>query len=172
MNNRHPQGRFNTGKVRGETPQEGRWYEDRAMGREISRDFTAASEMVPTNPNNFYSSKAKQSQWQYDAISQGFVPQANPYGDGRRFVRPEEPVLTTPGPAAKMIAAAEPSKGAMDQPRTPGYGFGSSSRLSQIDGAMQQTPVAPVAGDVAPALGMSTSVSLGGGPQRNVPKPD
>lgn len=171
MNNRHPQSRFNKGPVRGETPEEGRWFEDRAMGREISRDFTAASGMVPTNPRNFYSSKAKPSEFKYDAIADGLTTYSSPYGDGRQFVRPEEPTLTTPGPAAKLVSAAEPTKGAADQPRTPGYGFGGDSRLSQIDGAMQQTPAAPQTVQAAPALGMSTGVSLGGGPQRNVPKP-
>lgn len=171
MNSRHPQGRFNTGPVRGETPQEGRWYEDRAQGREISRDFTAASGMVPTNPRNFYSSKGRPSEFQYDAIAQGLIPRTNPYGDGRQFVRPEEPLLTTPGPAANMVMAQEPAKGAEAQVNTPGYGFGMGSRLSQIDGAMQQNPVPPAGAMPAPVLGMSTGVSLGSGPQRNVPRP-
>lgn len=171
MNSRHPQGRFNTGPVRGETPPEGRWLEDRAQGREISRDFTAASGMVPTNPRNYESWKPRGSDWQYDAIAQGLIPRTNPYGDGRQFVRPEEPVLTTPGPAANMVMASEPAKGAMDQVHTPGYGFGMDSRLSQIDGAMQQSPTPPPAAQPAPTLGMSTGLSLGGGPQRNVPKP-
>lgn len=166
MNNRHPQGKHNTGAVRGETPQPGRWYEDRAMGREISRDFTAAAGMVPSNPRNFYSAKAKASPFRYDAISDGLTTRSSPYGDGREFVAAEEPVLTTPGPAANMIAAAEPAKGATDQARTPGYGFGEGSTLSQIDASQQQTPVAPVQ-----PMGMSTGLALGGGPQRNVPKP-
>jgi hypothetical protein len=171
MNSRHPQGRYNTGEVRGETPQEGHWYEDRTMGREISRDFTAASGMVPTNPNNFYAAKAKPSEFRYDAIADGLTSYVSPYGDGRQFLRQEEPTLTTPGPAANMVAAAAPAKGAADQSRTPGYGFGAGSRLAQIDGAMQQNPAAPMAAEQAPTLGMSTGISLGGGPKRNVPKP-
>lgn len=170
MNNRHPQGRFNKGPVRGETPEEGRWFEDRAMGREINRDFTAAAGMVPTNPRNFYSAKAKPSEFRYDAIADGLTTYSSPYGDGRQFVRQEEPALTTPGPAANLVAAGDPAKGAADQVRTPGYGFGAGSRLSQIDGAMQQNPQPPAAVESAPALGMSTGLSLGGGPQRNVPK--
>jgi hypothetical protein len=127
--------------------------------------------MVPTNPNNFYSSKARPSEFRYDTIADGLATYASPYGDGREFVRPQEPVLTTPGPTSNLIASAEPAKGAADQARTPGYGYGGSSRLGQIDAAMQQTPAAPA--DAAPAqpLGMSTGISLGGGPQRNVSKP-
>ena len=166
MNNRHPQGKHNTGAVRGETPQPGRWYEDRAMGREISRDFTAAAGMVPSNPRNFYSQKGKRSPFPYDAISDGLTTRSSPYGDGREFVAAEEPVLTTPGPMAKMIAAAEPAKGAMDQPRTPGYGFPGGGSLARIDAEQQQTPSAP-----SQPAGMSTGLSLGGGPQRNVPPP-
>ena len=166
MNSRHPQSKHNAGPVRGETPQEGRWYEDRALGQEINRDFTAASGMVPTNPNNYFAAKARPSEFKYDAIADGLTTYASPYGDGRQFVRQEEPLLTTPGPAAQMVAASEPAKGATDQPRTPGYGFGMDSRLSQIDAAMQQAPLAP-----AQPLGMSTGVSLSGAPQRNVPKP-
>jgi hypothetical protein len=170
MNSRHPQSRFNKGPIRGETPEEGRWFEDRAMGQEIKRDFTAASDMVPSNPRNFYSAKAKPSEYRYDAIADGLTTYVNPYGDGRRFVRQEEPLLTTPGPAAGLIAAAEPAKGAADQASTPGYGF-MDSRLSQIDGAMKQTPAAPTMSEPAAPLGMSTGVSLGSGPQRNIPKP-
>lgn len=166
MNSRHPQSKHNAGPVRGEIPQEGRWYEDRALGREINRDFTAASGMVPTNPNNYFAAKARPSEFRYDAIADGLTTYASPYGDGRQFARQEEPMLTTPGPAAQMVAAAEPVKGATDQPRTPGYGFGMESRLGQIDAAMRQTPLA-----AAQPLGMSTGVSLGGAPQRNVPKP-
>jgi hypothetical protein len=162
MNNRHPQGRFNKGPVRGETPEEGRWFEDRAMGREINRDFTAAAGMVPTNPRNFYSAKAKPSEFRYDAIADGLTTYSSPYGDGRRFVRQEEPALTTPGPAANLVAAGDPEKGAADQVHTPGYGFGHESRLSAIDASMAQTPPRP--------LGTSTSPSLvAGGPRRNVP---
>lgn len=171
MNSRHPQGRFNTGPVRGETPPEGRWLVNRAEERQAKQAFTGAPEMVPTNPRNYYSSKARPSEFQYDAIAQGLIPRTNPYGDGRQFVRPEEPLLTTPGPAANMVMASEPAKGAMDQVHTPGYGFGMDSRLSQIDGAMQQSPTPPPAAQPAPTLGMSTGLSLGGGPQRNVPKP-
>lgn len=163
MNHRHPQGKHVAGPVRGDTPQTGHWFEDRAMGREISRDFTAAPGMVPTNPNNFLAAKAKPSEFRYDAIADGLTTYASPYGDGRQFVRQEEPMLTTPGPAANLITAEEPIPGATDQPRTPGYGFGEGSTLSKIDSAMQKTPPAP--------LGMSTGVSLGSGPKRNVPKP-
>lgn len=170
MNSRHPQGRFNTGPVRGETPPENRWLEDRAQGREISRDFTAASGMVPTNPRNFYSSKGRPSDFQYDAIAQGLIPRTNPYGDGRQFVRPEEPLLTTPGPAANMVMAQEPAKGAEAQVNTPGYGFGAESTLGRIDGAMRQNPTPPPATEGSFALGMSTGLTLGSGPKRNVPK--
>lgn len=166
MNNRHPQGKHNTGAVRGETPQPGRWYEDRAMSREIGTRFTAASGMTPSNPGNFYSQKAKASPFRYDAISDGLTTLSNPYGDGREFVPAQEPMLTKPGPTANMIAASEPAKGAADQVRTPGYGFGQGSTLSQIDAAQQQTPAPP-----AQPMGMSTGVTLGSGPQRNVPKP-
>lgn len=171
MNNRHPQDKHNTGKVRGEEPQTERWYEDRAQGREISRDFTAAPGMVPTNPRNYYSAIGKASPYKYDAIADGLTTYASPYGDGRMFGKQQEPVLTQPGPAANIVAAAEPAKGAADQVHTPGYGFGGGSKLSQIDSAMQQTPAAPAPADAAPVLGMSTGLSLGGGPQRNVPKP-
>jgi hypothetical protein len=166
MNNRHPQHKNKTGPVRGETPQPGRWYEDRAKGREISSRFTAASGMTPTNPNNFESTKGRPSPFKYDAISDGLTTRVSPYGDGREFVAGEEPVLTTPGPTADMIASAEPAKGATDQPRTPGYGFAGGGSLAQIDAAQQQTPAAP-----AQPMGMSTGLSLGGGPQRNVPAP-
>ena len=166
MNTRHPQSKHNAGPIRGETPQEGHWYEDRTLGREISRDFTAASGMVPTNPNNYFAAKARPSEFRYDAIADGLTTYASPYGDGRQFVRQEEPTLTTPGPAAQMVAAAEPAKGASDQTRTPGYGFGMESRLSQIDAAMAKAPMPN-----QQPLGMSTGVSLGGAPQRNVPKP-
>lgn len=165
MNSRHPQSKHNAGPVRGDTPQEGRWFEDRAMGREINRDFTAAAGMVPTNPSNFYAAKGRPSEFRYDAIADGLTTYVSPYGDGREFVRPEEPTLTTPRPAAQIVAAAEPLQGASDQPRTPGYGFGVDSRLSQLDAAMQKIPKAP-----SQPLGMSTGVALGGAPQRNVPK--
>lgn len=171
MNSRHPQSKHNAGPIRGELPQVGRWYEDRAMAREIDRDFTAAPGMVPTNPNNFYAAKAKPSEFRYDAIADGLATYASPYGDGRQFVRPEEPTLTTPAPAASIVAAAEPAKGATDQPRTPGYGLGMDSRLAQIDEAMEQNPSAPAAVEPPQPLGMSTGLALGGGPQRNVPKP-
>jgi hypothetical protein len=164
MNNRHPQGKHNTGAVRGEMPQPGRWYEDRAKAREIGTRFTAAAGMVPTNPGNFESTKARPSAFRYDTISDGLTTRVNPYGDGREFVTQEEPLLTVPGPAAAIIAAAEPVKGAGDQPRTPGYGFSGGGSLARIDQAQQQNP--------APPMGMSTSVALGGGPQRNVPKPE
>lgn len=166
MNNLHPQHKNKTGPVRGETPQPGRWYEDRAAAREARTRFTAASSMVPSNPRNYYSAKAQPSPFDYDAIAKGLTTRVNPYGDGREFVGQEEPVLTTPGPTANMIAAAEPAKGAADQPRTPGYGFAGGGSLAQIDAAQQQTPAAPSA-----PMGMSTGLSLGGGPQRNVPKP-
>jgi len=168
MNNRHSQAKYNTGPVRGETPQPGRWYEDRAAAREAKTRFTAASGMVPTNPRNYESTKGRPAppEFRYDAISDGLTTRVNPYGDGREFVAQEEPLLTVPGPAANIIAAAEPAKGAADQPRTPGYGFAGGGSLAQIDAAQQQTPAAPVQ-----PMGMSTAVSLGGGPQRNVPKP-
>lgn len=166
MNSRHPQGKHNTGTVRGNVPQAGRWYEDRAKGREINRDFTAASGMVPTNPSNYYSAKAKPSPFRYDAISDGLTTRISPYGDGREFVAGEEPMLTKPGPTAKMIEAAEPATDAAVQTRTPGYGFGQGSALNQIDAAQQKTPPAPMQ-----PKGMSTGLALGGGPQRNVPKP-
>lgn len=170
MNNRHPQGKHVAGPIKGETPAEGHWFEDRTMGREIQRDFTAAPGMVPTNPTNYYAAKAKPSEFRYDAIADGLTTYVSPYGDGRQFVRPEEPVLTTPGPTAAIVAADGPAKGATDQPRTPGYGFGAGSRLAQIDGAMQQDPQAPRATEAAQPLGMSTGIALGSGPKRNVPK--
>lgn len=170
MNNRHPQGKHVAGPVKGDTPEVGHWFEDRSLGREISRDFTAAPGMVPTNPINFYAAKAKPSEFRYDAIADGLTTYASPYGDGRQFVRQEEPVLTTPGPAAAMVTAEDPAKGATEQPRTPGYGFGAESRLAQIDGAMQQNPPALRNADAAEPLGMSTGISLGSGPKRNVPK--
>lgn len=163
MNNRHPQGKHNTGSVRGDMPQEGRWYANRAEEREAARAFTAASGMVPTNPRNFYAAKARPSEFRYDAIADGLATYGNPYGDGRRFVRGEEPVLTTPKAAANLIAAAEPAPGAMDQVRTPGYGFGVDSPLARIDAAQLQQPSRP--------RGMSTSPSLtSNGPQRDVPR--
>ena len=171
MNSRHPQGKHNAGPAKGETPQVDRWHEERALSREIARDFTAAPGMVPTNPNNFYAAKAKPSEFRYDAIADGLTTYVNPYGDGRQFQRQEEPTLTTPGPTAKMIAAAPPDQGAADQPRTPGYGFGPESRLAQIDGAMQQAAAPTAAKKPARPLGMSTGVALSGAPQRNVPKP-
>ncbi len=168
MNKRHSQAKYHTGPVRGELPQVGRWYEDRAAAKEAQTRFTAAGGMVPTNPRNYESSKAVPTRFtpRYDAISDVLTTRVNPYGDGREFVAPEEPVLTTPGPTANMIAAADPAKGAMDQPRTPGYGFSQGSALSQIYAAQQMTPATPVQ-----PMGMSTGLAIGGGPQRNVPKP-
>lgn len=171
MNSRHPQGKHNAGPAKGETPQLDRWHEERALSREIARDFTAATGMVPTNPSNFYAAKGKPSEFRYDAIAEGLTTYVNPYGDGRQFQRQEEPTLTTPGPAADMIAAAPPAKGAADQSRTPGYGFGLESRLAQIDGAMQRPAAAPASKQAVRPLGMSTGVALSGAPQRNVPKP-
>lgn len=170
MNRRHPQGKHVAGPIKGDTPEVGHWFEDRAMGREISRDFTAAPGMVPTNPNNFYAAKPLPSEFRYDTIADGLTTYASPYGDGRQFVKQEEPVLTSPGPAANLVSAAEPTKGAADQPRTPGYGFGEGSRLAQIDSAMQKIPAQPRAAESTQPLGMSTGLSLGAGPKRNVPK--
>lgn len=164
MNNRHPQGKHNTGSVRGATPEENRWYANRAEEREAARSFTAASGMVPSNPRNFYAAKARPSEFRYDAIADGLAVYGNPYGDGRRFVRGEEPVLTTPKAAAGMIAAAPPAPGAEAQPSTPGYGFGADSPLAKIDAAQQLQPAQP--------LGTSTSPSMtSNGPRRDVPRP-
>jgi len=163
MNTRHPQGKFNTGSIRGELPQEGRWYEDRAQGRQIASDFTAAPGMVPSNPVNFQSARPVPSTFQYDAIANGLTTYGNPYGDGRTFLRGEEPLLTTPGPAASLIQAAAPAADAAAQSRTPGYGYGANSPLARIDAAQQLQPPAP--------LGMSTSPKLtASGPQRDVPR--
>lgn len=168
MNSRHPQGKHVAGPVRGDTPETGHWFEDRAMGREISRDFTAASGMVPTNPNNFFAAKAKPSEFRYDAIADGLTTYASPYGDGRQFVKPEEPILTTPGPVSSLITTMGIQEGAETQPNTPGFGFGPGSRLMQIDESMSRGTQAPGGGVTERPLGMSTSLSLGSGPKRNV----
>lgn len=168
MNRRHPQGKHVAGPIKGDTPEVGHWFEDRAMGREIRSDFTAATGMVPTNPNNFYAAKPLPSEFRYDSIADGLTTYASPYGDGRQFVKQEEPMLTTPGPASAMIASTGVQKGAETQPNTPGFGFGPGSRLAQIDENMPRLARSPENNAATGPLGMSTGLSLGSGPKRNV----
>lgn len=169
MNPRHPQSQYLQGPVRQLQP--GQWSQDRDQARVMDRQFTAAGGMVPTNILNWRSTQPAPSQFQYDAISHGLVPQVSPYGDGRRLEQPLTAVLTTPGPA--MPQAQPPAPGAELQVHTPGYGFApAASPLAKIDVAQYQA-VPPPLGEspTAQPLGMSTGVGLPGrGPQRDVPR--
>lgn len=161
MNPRHPQSQYLEGPIRQLEP--GRWSQDQAQARTMSRQFTAAGGMVPTNIQNYLSTQPAASQFEYDLISKGLVPQVSPYGDGRRVDMPETAVLTTPGPVMPQVPP--PAKGAELQLNTPGYGFGPGSPLERIDAAQYNAPPPP-------PLGMSTSPSVAAsGPQRDVPKP-
>jgi len=162
MNPRHPQSQYLEGPVRQLQP--GQWNQDREQARTMDRQFTAAGGMVPTNIQNYLSVQPAPSQFGYDLISKGLVPQVSPYGDGRRVEVPETAVLTTPGPAMPQVPP--PVRGAELQVNTPGYGFGPGSPLNRIDAAQRYNAPLP------PPLGMSTSPNVAAsGPQRDVPKP-
>jgi hypothetical protein len=169
MNPRHPQTKHLEGPVRELQP--GQWSQNQQEARTMARQFTAAGGMVPTNIQNFLSTQPAASPVAYDAIGQGLVPRVSPYGDGRQVVAPETAVLTTP--AAMMPQVAPPAPGAELQANTPGYGFAAAaSPLNRIDAAQFRSVPPPLGeGTPAPALGMSTGVSLlGSGPRRDVPR--
>ena len=141
------------------------WAVNPEKAKLVETAFRARNQQVPNNPDNGEVDQPI-SWFQYDATSQGRVVMVNPYGDGSLQVVPQAATLVRPADSASLVMAPPPRGDAVPNLQGPGYGFmPEQSALARIDGAQQQTPVAP-----QQPMGMSTGVAIGG-PQRNVPKP-